>query len=275
MNNLNKKEKLGLLCLILGGLFLAAGLVFFVLINFRNLSAKKVQATILTKVSIYEENTDKKQTLLTVMYPVGTENVTTSFTYDGEFDSDSAFMTLYYDARNPKVVMDAGWYFEPVFLAGLGLLVFLCGLYYKGITNFGIVERKKPDDKAPENEKKIYELSERSANGLFPAIGGLMFIIFGVLMLIFRHNYWMWAFIVIGILAVLYFGYDMIPAMLELHQLKVATKFKGKIVDTDKDMKKAEKKNASKNAGKKEEAKEEAEEEPEETEKEEESAKEE
>ncbi|MBR6094378.1 MAG: hypothetical protein IKP92_05055 [Lachnospiraceae bacterium] len=246
MKDLNKKEKVGLLCLILGGLFLAAGLVFFVLINFRNLSAKKVQATILTKVSIYEDDSDKKQTLLTVMYPVGTENVTTSFTYDGEFENDSAFMTLYYDARNPKVVMDAGWYFEPVFLAALGLLLFLCGLYYKGVTNFGIVERKKPDDNAPENEKKIYELSERSANGLFPAIGGFFFIVFGVLMLILRHNYWMWAFIVIGILAVLYFGYDMIPAMLELHRLKVAQKFKGRVVDTDKDLKKADKKSEKK-----------------------------
>ena len=122
MNNLSKKEKLGLLCLILGGLFLVAGLVFFVLINFRNLSAKKVQATILTKVSIYkDDDSDVKQKLMTVMYPVGSENVTTSFTYDGEYDSDTAFMTLYYDARNPKVVMDAGWYFEPLFLATLGL----------------------------------------------------------------------------------------------------------------------------------------------------------
>ena len=271
MNNLSKKEKLGMLCLVLGGLFLAAGLVFFVLINFRNLSAKKVQATILTKVSIYKDDSDEKQTLLTVMYPVGTENVTTSFTYDGEFDNDSAFMTLYYDARNPKVVMDAGWYFEPVFLAVLGLLVFLCGLYYKGITDFGIVERKKPRETAPENDKKMYELSERAANGLFPAIGGLIFIIFGVLMLVFRHNYWMWIFIVLGILAVLYFSYDMVPAMLELHQLKVATKFKGKVVDTDKDMKKAEKKNDRKGKSR-EESKEEPKEEPAEEKKEEESA---
>ena len=241
MNNLSKKEKLGLLCLILGGLFLVAGLVFFVLINFRNLSAKKVQATILTKVSIYkDDDSDVKQTLMTVMYPVGSENVTTSFTYDGEYDSDTAFMTLYYDARNPKVVMDAGWYFEPLFLATLGLLVFLTGIYYKGISDFGIVERKKPDAKAPEQEKQIYELSERVANGLFPSIGGLIFILFGVLMVVTRHNHWMWIFVGLGILAVLYFSMDMVPAMLELHQLKVAKKFKGKVVDTSID--KAEKK---------------------------------
>ena len=73
-----------------------------------------------------------------------------------------------------------------------------------------------------DDQKQIYELSERVANGLFPSIGGLIFILFGVLMVVTRHNHWMWIFVGLGILAVLYFSMDMVPAMLELHQLKVA-----------------------------------------------------
>ena len=143
------------------------------------------------------------------------------------------FMTLYYDARNPKRVIDAGWYFEPLFLASLGLLVFPDRSLLQGNFGFRNCGDEETGCKGSGTGRKHTKQDERVANGLFPSIGGLIFILFGVLMVVTRHNHWMWIFVGLGILAVLYFSMDMVPAMLELHQLKVAKKFKGKVVDTD------------------------------------------
>ncbi|MBR4580178.1 MAG: DUF3592 domain-containing protein [Lachnospiraceae bacterium] len=237
MDKKKNREIVGIGCIILGGLFIIAGLVFFVLNNRNNLYGKKVTATILSSVEadVSRDESKKKETitLLTVMYRVGNENVTTTYNYPGKIGESAAFIILYYDARNPKRIIEAGWTFEALFLALLGVVIFLLGLYYKGITDFGIVEMKKPDKSAPESEKKRYEARERIANGIFPTLGGLVFIAFGVVMLLTRRNYWMLIFIIIGALVILYFSLLIVPAFIELHQLKVAKKFKGTVVNTD------------------------------------------
>ena len=92
---------------------------------------------------------------------------------------------------------------------------------------------KKPDESAPERVKKTYETRQRIGNGLFPSIGGLVFIAFGVVMVVTKHNNWMWIFVGAGILIIFYFSLDMVPAIFELRQLKLAKKFKGQVVDTD------------------------------------------
>ena len=175
----------------------------------------------------------KKTTLLNVMYRVGNENVNTTYNYPGVLKEGEVFIELYYDARNPKRVIEAGWTFEGLFLSLLGAVIFLLGLYYKGVTDFGIVEMKKPDENAPERVKKTYETRQRIGNGLFPSIGGLVFIAFGVVMVLTRHNHWMWIFVGAGVLIIFYFSLDMVPAIFELRQLKLAKKFKGQVVDTD------------------------------------------
>ena len=232
MDNKKNRELIGIVCIILGGLFILAGLVFFVVNNRNNLYGKKVSATVMSSVEVNTSD-NKKMTLLNVMYRVGNENVTTTYNYPGELKEGEVFLELYYDARNPKRVIEAGWTFEALFLALLGAVIFMLGLYYKGVTDFGIVEMKKPDESAPERVKKTYETRQRIGNGLFPSIGGLVFIAFGVVMVLTRHNHWMWIFVGVGVLIVIYFSLDMVPAIFELRQLKLAKKFKGQVVDTD------------------------------------------
>ena len=232
MDNKKNRELIGIICIILGGLFIIAGLVFFVVNNRNNIYGKKVSATVMSSV-VVQTSDNKKTTLLNVMYAVGNENVNTTYNYPGELKEGEVFLELYYDARNPKRVIEAGWTFEGLFLSLLGAVIFLLGLYYKGVTDFGIVEMKKPDESAPERVKKTYETRQRIGNGLFPSIGGLVFIAFGVVMVVTKHNNWMWIFVGAGILIIFYFSLDMVPAIFELRQLKLAKKFKGQVVDTD------------------------------------------
>ncbi len=250
MNENRKKEILGMACLILGGLFILVGLVFFVINNFNNLYGKKVQATILSSVSVTTSD-GSPLTLMELMYPVGGKNITTTYNMNGKLEDGQGFIVIYYDARNPKMIIEAGWSFETLFLAILGAFVFMLGLYYKGITDFGIVEMDKPGEDAPERVKKTYETKERVVNGLFPSIGALIFIAFGLVMFFTKHNPWMWAFVGAGGLAFIYFSLDMVPAMIELHRLNVAKKFKGNIVDTSLDaMESKSKKKKDKKSGK-------------------------
>ena len=241
MSEEKKRETLGLACLILGGLFILTGLVFFVINNMNNLYGKKVQATIMSSVAITTSD-GKPRTMLEVMYPVGDKTITTTYDYNGTLEEGQGFMVLYYDARNPKIVIEAGWSFETLFLALLGALVFMMGLYFKKITDFGIVEMKKPDEDAPERVKTTSETRARVLNGIFPFAGGVLLIIFGVVMVITKHNHWMWFFVAAGVLAAGYFSLDMVPAMIELHRLKVAKKFKGAVVDTSLDALESKKK---------------------------------
>ena len=240
-NEKANREKVGLLCLCLGALFILAGLVFFVLVNWINIYAKKVTATIMNSIEVTTSD-GREMKSLELMYAVGSNTVTSYYTYGGELEDGTGFIQVYYDARNPKIIVEAGWNFEPIFLALLGLIVFLLGLYYKGITDFGIVEMKKPDENAPEIAKKTYQAREKAENGLFMSAGALVFVAFGLYMALAKHNPWMWIFVGIGVLSIVYFSLETVPAILELRQLKMAKKFKGTVVERDED--RTEEKNA-------------------------------
>ena len=149
-----KKELLGIVSIILGGIFILSGLIFFVVNNRNNLYGKKVSATVMSKVSTTTSD-GEKITMLTLLYSVAGQNITTTYDYPGELEDGEAFITLYYDARNPKKIIQAGWSFEPLVLAFTGLFLFLLGLYYKGVTDFGIVEAKAPSANASEYTKKM------------------------------------------------------------------------------------------------------------------------
>ena len=234
------REKIGLLCLFLGGLFILAGLVLFVLVNWINIYAKKVNATVMNSVEITTSD-GRELKSLELMYNVGGSTVTTYHTFDGELEEGSGFLPVYYDARNPKLIVEAGWNFEPIFLALLGGIVFLVGLYYKGITDFGIVEMKKPDESAPDRVKKTYAAREKVENGMFMSFGALVFVAFGLYMALGKHNPWMWIFVGIGALALIYFSLEFVPALIELRQLKMAKKFKGTVVEKEEDKTKEDK----------------------------------
>ena len=232
MKDAKNRELIGKICLFLGGLFLLAGLVFFVINNRVNMYAKKVSATVLSSVSLTTSD-EKQRTMLEILYRVGDENITTTYDYEGVLKEGDVFLEVYYDVREPKKIIEAGWTFEPLFMALLGLIIFLLGLYYKGITDFGIVEMKEPDKDAPERVKKTYEARQRVGNSVFPLLGGFVFVAFGLVMVLTRGNHWMWIFVGIGGLVILYFLTLLIPALMELHQLKVAKKFRGTVVDRD------------------------------------------
>ena len=232
MDETKARKSLGKVCMFLGGLFILLGIGFFVVNNRNNVYGKRVSATVLSSVSATTSD-GKTVTIMEVMYPVGDKNVTTTYQYPGELKEGEVFLNLYYDARNPKVIIQAGWTFEALFLALLGAVIFLLGLYYAGITDFGIVEMKKPDASAPERVKKTYEAKEKIGNGLFPTMGGMVFVAFGIVMLVTRKNNWMWIFIGIGLLVILYSSLEMVPAIFELRQLKMAKKFQGKVVNPD------------------------------------------
>ena len=232
MKDAKNRELIGKICLFLGGLFLLAGLVFFVINNRVNMYAKKVSATVLSSVSLTTSD-EKQRTMLEILYRVGDENITTTYDYEGVLKEGDVFLEVYYDVREPKKIIEAGWTFEPLFMALLGLIIFLLGLYYKGITDFGIVEMKEPDKDAPERVKKTYEARQRVGNSVFPLLGGFVFVAFGLVMVLTRGNHWMWIFVGIGGLVILYFLTLLIPALMELHRLKVAKKFRGTVVDRD------------------------------------------
>ena len=232
MKDAKNRELIGKICLFLGGLFLLAGLVFFVINNRVNMYAKKVSATVLSSVSLTTSD-EKQRTMLEILYRVGDENITTTYDYEGVLKEGDVFLEVYYDVREPKKIIEAGWTFEPLFMALLGLIIFLLGLYYKGITDFGIVEMKEPDKDAPERVKKTYEARQRVGNSVFPLLGGFVFVAFGLVMVLTRGNHWMWIFVGIGGLVILYFLTLLIPALMERHQLKVAKKFRGTVVDRD------------------------------------------
>ena len=232
MKDAKNRELIGKICLFLGGLFLLAGLVFFVINNRVNMYAKKVSATVLSSVSLTTSD-EKQRTMLEILYRVGDENITTTYDYEGVLKEGDVFLEVYYDVREPKKIIEAGWTFEPLFMALLGLIIFLLGLYYKGITDFGIVEMKEPDKDAPERVKKTYEARQRVGNSVFPLLGGFVFVAFGLVMVLTRGNHWMWIFVGIGGLVILYFLTLLIPALMELHRLKVAKKFRGTVIDRD------------------------------------------
>lgn len=232
MKDAKNRELVGKICIFLGGLFLLAGLVFFIVNNRINLYAKKVSATALSSVSITTSD-NKQRTMLELLYKVGDENVTTTYDYEGVLQEGEVFLQVYYDVRDPKRIIEAGWTFEPLFMGLLGLVVLLLGLYYKGVTDFGIVEMKEPDRDAPERVKKTYAARQKVGNSVFPLLGGFVFVAFGLVMVLTRKNNWMWIFVGIGGLVILYFATLLIPALIELHQLKVAKKFRGTVVDKD------------------------------------------
>ena len=119
MKKLNNKT-VGLICLILGGLFFLSGIVLFILSNSINLYAQKAEATILSR---YEVETDEPYIMLELAYRVGEEMVTTTDSFREEISEDVISKTIYYDIRNPEKLLDAGWNFMPLVTAFMGLII--------------------------------------------------------------------------------------------------------------------------------------------------------
>ena len=265
-NRLNNKN-VGIACVILGGVFLFGGIVLFILYNSVNIYAQKTEATIVSRYNV--ESEEDPHMVLELAYRVGNEMVYTTDTYYGELTEETVNVEIYYNVKNPKQILDAGWHFEMIIPAVFGVLIIFTGLYYMGLISFGLEPAKKPGENSSEWEKKYYAAREKAENALVPLLGVISFIVFGVFMLVKKSGWWAWIFIAIGVVGIVYLMTDLVPAISEFLALRRVKKFKGKSISVDDDFEKFEKSQKDKKKSKvtkedvKEEIKEEVKEEPE------------
>ena len=234
MNKLNNKN-VGMGCTILGGVFFIAGIVLFIMYNSVNLYAQKTEATIVSKYNVDTTEEEESYTMLELAYKVGNEMVYTTYSKDEEIEEDSTSLEVYYNIKNPKEILEAGWHLEPIIPSCFGILILLTGLYYMGIVSFGLEPAKKPGAKASEFEKKYYDARERTENSFIPLLGIVSFIVFGIFMIINKSGWWAWIFIVAGAIGAVYLLTDFIPAVNEFMALRRIKKFKGRTLSVDDD----------------------------------------
>ena len=232
MNKLNNKN-VGLGCAILGGIFFVAGIVLFILYNSVNLYAQKAEATIVSRYNIESEK--DPHVMLELAYRVGDDMVYTAYSVDREIEEEETLIDIYYNIKDPKQVLEAGWHLEPIIPSCFGILILLTGLYYMGVVSFGLEPAKKPGAKATEWEKKYYDARERTENSLIPLLGIISFIVFGVFMLVNKSGWWAWIFVVVGALGAIYLLADFIPAVNEFIALKRLKKIKKHTLSVDDD----------------------------------------
>lgn len=239
MSKLNNKN-VGLACTVLGGIFFLAGVVLFILYNSVNLYAQKADATIVSRYAV--ESEEDPHTMLELAYRVGDEMVYATHSYYGELDEEALDLVIYYNVKNPKEILDAGWHFEMIIPALFGVLILLTGLYYMGIISFGLEPAKKPGDSASDWDKKYYAARERAENALIPLLGVISFIVFGIFMVVNKSGWWAWIFVGVGVLGVVYLLTDLIPAAKEFFALRRVKKYKVKTLSVDDDFEEFERK---------------------------------
>lgn len=246
-SRLNNKN-VGTACAILGGLFILGGIVLFILYNSVNLYAQKADATIVSKYRV--ESEDDPHTVLELAYRVGDDMVYATDSYYGEIDDETVNLDIYYNVKDPKQILDAGWHFEPVIPAAFGVLILLTGLYYTGHISFGFEPAKKPGKDSSDWDKKYYAAKEKAENALIPMLGVISFVVFGVFLVVKKTGWWAWIFIAVGAIGIIYLLTDLIPAATELNALRKIKKFKGKAVSVDDDFEKFEKAQKENKSGK-------------------------
>lgn len=246
-SRLNNKN-VGTACAILGGLFILGGIVLFILYNSVNLYAQKADATIVSKYRV--ESEDDPHTVLELAYRVGDDMVYATDSYYGEIDDETVNLDIYYNVKDPKQILDAGWHFEPVIPAAFGVLILLTGLYYTGHISFGFEPAKKPGKDSSDWDKKYYAAKEKAENALIPMLGVISFVVFGVFLVVNKTGWWAWIFIAVGAIGIIYLLTDLIPAATELNALRKIKNFKGKAVSVDDDFEKFEKAQKENKSGK-------------------------
>lgn len=246
-SRLNNKN-VGTACAILGGLFILGGIVLFILYNSINIYAQKADATIVSKYRV--ESEDDPHTVLELAYRVGDDMVYATDSYYGEIDDETVNLDIYYNVKDPKQILDAGWHFEPVIPAAFGVLILLTGLYYTGHISFGFEPAKKPGKDSSDWDKKYYAAKEKAENALIPMLGVISFVVFGVFLVVKKTGWWAWIFIAVGAIGIIYLLTDLIPAATELNALRKIKNFKGKAVSVDDDFEKFEKAQKENKSGK-------------------------
>lgn len=242
MSDEKQKSLVGWICIVIGGIFTLAGLIFFILSNQINFQTNKTEATI---IGSYELNTAEgaRHTMLELSYRVGEEVLYSSYNYPGVLDEDVISIDIYYNIKEPGMVVEAGWSFEALLVLVLGLLILFPGLYMKGYLDKLIpaIPQEKPDE-SNRIKKELYDARNKVYEGLLPMLAGILFTVFGIVMLILGNGWWCWIFIVVGIVELIYIGMDFIPALLTFRKLSKVDQIKPKVYDMEVDVAEEEKK---------------------------------
>lgn len=208
-----KQRLLGLVCTLIGAAFVIAGIVIFIMSNYMNFQMKKTDATVM---ALYQIDTveGERHTMVELSFRVGTELVFASYEYPGVLDENTVALDVYYNVKDPTMVFDIGWYWQPLLVLLLGLPILVTGLYYLGVIKFEAFKLIPPDKKATNTQKEVYKAKKSVFENILPMFAGILFVTFGIIMLIMNRGWWAWMFIVIGIVELLYIGMEFVPALI-------------------------------------------------------------
>ena len=210
----------GYTCIIGGALFCILAIVFFILGNKMNFYAQKTEATIISRSDL-ETRDGKKKLMLEVSYKVGNEVVVTNFEYnDVTLPEDTVMMDIYYDVKNPKQIIVDGWSFHAVFGFVLGTMVLVMGLCIKGIIfKHWCIFETQPPKKASKYEKQVFTIRKKALENLFPFAAAFLSAVYGLTMIILDGGWGTYIFLILGAGAMIFFGRELIPALLEWNKL--------------------------------------------------------
>ncbi len=227
MSEERQQKLLGLISTLIGAVFVLAGIIIFIMSNHMNFQMKKTEATIIAMYAI-ETIDGQKHTMTELSYRVGSELVFASYEYPGILSEDTIALDIFYNIKEPSMVFDGDWIWQPLLVLALGVPILITGLYYWGIINFDAWKLSVPDANAGMTQKELYKAKKTTVENILPMMAGILFIVFGIIMLISRGEWWAWLFIVIGAVELLYIGMEFVPALIKWINLSRLNKLKKK-----------------------------------------------
>lgn len=227
MSEERQQKLLGLISTLIGAVFVLAGIIIFIMSNHMNFQMKKTEATIIAMYAI-ETIDGQKHTMTELSYRVGSELVFASYEYPGILSEDTIALDIFYNIKEPSMVFDGDWIWQPLLVLALGVPILITGLYYWGIIKFDAWKLSVPDANAGMTQKELYKAKKTTVENILPMIAGILFIAFGIIMLISRGEWWTWLFIVIGAVELLYIGMEFVPALIKWINLSRLNKLKKK-----------------------------------------------
>lgn len=227
MNESKQKQILTMVSLIAGGIFILAGIVLFFASNYMNFQLKKADATVISSYDMILE-TGEKHSMVEISYRVGNEMVLTTYEYPGVLSPDVSALTVYYDIKNPGMVIDITWSVEPIFVLVLGAILLVVGLYMKGILKVGNIVNDSDIKAGDKRGKELYEAKRKVAENTLPMLAGILFTVFGIIMVAMDKGVWAWIFIIAGAIELLYIGMEYVPALITCIKINKVNKLAAK-----------------------------------------------
>lgn len=235
MSEERQQKLLGLICTLIGAVFVLAGVVIFFMSNHMNFQMKKTEATIIAMYAI-ETIEGEMHTMTELSYRVGSELVFASYEYPGVLSEDTLTLDVFYSIKEPSMVFQGEWLWQPLLVLVLGVPILITGLYYWGIINFDAWKFSVPDANAGTTQKELYKAKKNTVENILPMAAGILFSTFGIIMLITRSEWWAWLFIIIGAVELLYIGMEFVPALIAWISLSRLNKLKKKAKAYDVEM---------------------------------------